>query len=179
MYIGAEIKNEHMSEGWRRGKNETAEAQAGGRNQVTNPTSRHRRRCPRGRSVVSVVARTFGLLLLLSPYPPPPPSLPSACRSRPVRQCFWTSFLSVCIGSRRAANIERGDERKRSPGVAGWHSCDASRCVCFTRFEPLHSLSSLSRYTGERRENRARHDCKWIAVIRWLVRRFIDPSRTV
>lgn len=166
-----------------RGKNETAEAQAGGRNQVTNPTSRHRRCCPRGRSrgrsVVSVVARTFGLLLLLSPYPPPPPSLPSACRSRPVRQCFWTSFLSVCIGSRRAANIERGDERKRSPGVAGWHSCDASRCVCFARFEPLHSLSSLSRYTGERRENRARHDCKWIAVIRWLVRRFIDPSRTV
>lgn len=111
MYIGAEIKNEHMSEGWRGGKNETAEAQAGGRNQVTNPTSRHRRRCPRGCSVVSVVARTFGLLLLLSPYPPPPPSLPSACRSRPVRQCFWTSFLSVCI-SPRSKHRERRWEKE-------------------------------------------------------------------
>lgn len=71
--------------------------------------------------------------------------------------------------SPRSKHTERGDERKRS-GVAGWHSCDASRCVCFARYEPLHS--PLCRVPRERSSNGKKiawYGRKWIAVIWWFV----------
>lgn len=82
IYIGAEIKNEHMRESGR-GKKRNGRS-AGGRPQSGDKPYVAASPCrvvvvarvvvsSRGRSVVSVVARTFGLLLLPFPYPPPPP----------------------------------------------------------------------------------------------------------
>lgn len=51
-----------------------------------------------------------------------------------------------------AQRTHRIDERKR-PGVAGWHSCDACRCVCFVRFETV-ALSFLSWFRKEARMTR-------------------------
>lgn len=167
-----------MRGGWRGEKRNGRSA--GGRPQSGDkPYVAASSRCPRGRSrgrgVVSVVARTFGLLLLpsLCPLPPSPPPLPpAACRSRPVLVFLDELPLGLYRISPRSKHRERRWEKE-----IGSRRLALVWRVSLRLFRTVRTVSSLSRSSRERlewQENRA--VARFQVDSRYLVvRRFIDP----
>lgn len=174
IYIGAEIKNEHMRGGWRGEKRNGRSA--GGRPQSGDkPYVAASSRCPRGhsrgRGVVSVVARTFGLLLLpsLCPLPPSlPPHPPAACRSRPVLVFLDELPLGLYRISPRSKHRERRWEKE-----IGSRRLALVWRVSLRLFRTVRTVSLLCRVPRERGSNDKKiarlHGSKWIAVIWWFV----------